>query len=74
MFLRSMPQLLGATNVVPSSLIVFTIMMEDTRSYGTSGATGATRSNITENEIFTGLYFQHTVDLAILLCFIWIEI
>jgi hypothetical protein len=41
----------SVANVVPSSLIVFTLMIEALRSFGTPVLTEATRRNIPENGI-----------------------
>jgi hypothetical protein len=50
-FLRSLLQLIVATNVVPSSLILFTVIMEATRSSDISVLTRVTRRNIPEDGI-----------------------
>jgi hypothetical protein len=48
LLLRSMRRLLVTTDIVPSSTILVTVMMEELLSYGTSILTRATRSNIPE--------------------------
>jgi hypothetical protein len=48
---RSVRRLLVITNVVPSSLILVTLMMERPRSSETSVLTRATRRNFTEYDI-----------------------
>jgi hypothetical protein len=50
-FLRSMRRLLVMANVVPSSPILVTLMMEGLSTSETSVLTRATRRNITENGI-----------------------
>jgi hypothetical protein len=50
-FLRSMLRLLVTANVVPSSPILVTLMMEAIRSSETSVLTRATRRKITEYDI-----------------------
>jgi hypothetical protein len=51
-FLRSMRRLLVIANVVPSSPILVTLIMEELRSYETSVLTRGTRRNISEDGIF----------------------
>jgi hypothetical protein len=50
-FLRSVPQLLVTANVVPSSLVLFTLVMEARRSFEKSVLTRATRRQIPEDDI-----------------------
>jgi hypothetical protein len=50
--LRSVLQLLANINVVPSSLILFTLMMEAIRSSATLVLTSATWRHIIEDGIF----------------------
>jgi hypothetical protein len=50
-FLRSVLQLLVTANVVPTSLILYTLMMEAIHSSDTSVLTGATRLHIPEDDI-----------------------
>jgi hypothetical protein len=50
-FFRSVRRLLVMANVVPSSLILVTLMMEALRSYETSVLTRATWRNIPEDTI-----------------------
>jgi hypothetical protein len=46
LFLRSLHRLLVTANVIPSSLLLVTLMMEEVRSSETSVLTRATRRNI----------------------------
>jgi hypothetical protein len=50
-FLRSVLELLVTANVVPSSLILLTLMMEAIRSFETLVLTRATRRHIPEDDI-----------------------
>jgi hypothetical protein len=50
--LRSVLRLLVTANIIPSSPLFVTLMMEAIRSYETSALTRATRRNIAENGIF----------------------
>jgi hypothetical protein len=50
-FLRSVRRLLVRANVVPSSPILVTLMMEALNSYGTSAVTGVTWRDIPEDTI-----------------------
>jgi hypothetical protein len=57
-FLRSMLQLLVTANVVPSSPILVSLMMEALHSIETSVFTGATWRNIPEDDILPQLYLE----------------
>jgi hypothetical protein len=50
-FLSSVLELLVIANVIPSSLILFTLMMKAIRSYETSVLTRVTRRHIIEDSI-----------------------
>jgi hypothetical protein len=65
-FLRNVLQLLAAANVVPSSLILFTLTMEAIRSSETSVLARATRRHIPEHgilHIFIIINFQLQMDV-----------
>jgi hypothetical protein len=51
-FLRSVLRLLVTANVVPTSLILVTLMKETVRSFETSVLTRATRRNIQKTAFF----------------------
>jgi hypothetical protein len=66
--LHSLRRLLVIANVVPSSPILVTLMMEEVRSSETSGLTRATMRNISEDGIL------HSHRLEILKSYIYIYI
>jgi hypothetical protein len=53
-FLRSVPRLLATANVVPSSLILSTLIMEAIHSFDTSVLTRATERRIPEDCVLHG--------------------
>jgi hypothetical protein len=58
-------RLLFEASVIPSSLILVTLMMEALSSTETSGLTRATRRNILENDI---LHSRHRGNLKFYIC------
>jgi hypothetical protein len=64
-FLCSLLQLLVSANVVPSSQILFTLMMEAVRSPEISVLTRATWSNIPHNDILHSYRCENIKTLTI---------
>jgi hypothetical protein len=61
----SRPQLLGTANIVPSSLSLFTLMMEKICFSETSILTRATRRHITEEDILYMSLVLHTISIMV---------
>jgi hypothetical protein len=65
MFVRSVRRLLVTANVVPSSPIIVTLMVEALRSFETSVLTGTIRRNIPEDGILhISVSPQHALDAS----------
>jgi hypothetical protein len=64
MYLRSVLQLVITANVVPSSLILFTLMMETIRSSETSVLTRATWRHIPQDGILCEVNVINSKNLA----------
>jgi hypothetical protein len=68
-FLRSVLQLLVTANIVPSSLILFTPMMEAIRASESSAIKRATRRRIPEEGIFHSHFRENIKSFSEICCF-----